>query len=60
MFAKLFDHEKYGQLLVKLDTDNEGDPEVRTYFKPKGLGVCSVAAGFKDDDEGWELAEKNL
>ena len=58
MFAKLFETE-IGQVLVKLDTDpDEGRPEVRIYFQPEGAGVCSLSFSFKDNDEGWGLAEK--
>lgn len=61
MFAKLFESPKYGQILVKLDTDPvDFAPEVRVYVKPKHLGVCSCAIGFQDDDQGWDLAEKAL
>ncbi len=41
-FAKLFEFEGLGQVLVMLDRGDDG-PEVRLYFKPDGLGVCSVA-----------------
>jgi hypothetical protein len=58
IYAKLFDSAGYGQLLVKLDRSPEGDaPEVRFYCSPPGLGVCSMAMGFTDDDNGWDAAE---
>lgn len=57
MFAKLYDHSKYGQVLVKIDQNEDGCPEVRTYFEPEGLGVCSLAMKYKDSDEGWDQAE---
>lgn len=61
MFAKIFDSSKYGQILVKQDTDpDDGKPEVRFYVKPDGLGVCSGAIGFKDSDAGWELCDKEF
>ncbi len=56
-FAKLYwDGDK--QILVMLDEGDEG-PEVRFFFKPPGLGVCSSALIFTDDDAGnaWEKAE---
>ena len=56
-FAKLFETEEYGQILVMLDTGEEAKPEVRFSFMPKNLGVCSVALKFKDTDEGWDKAE---
>lgn len=58
MFVKLFETE-VGQILVKID-DGEDGPEVRYYFEPEGLGVCSMALNFKDSDEGdaWDKADK--
>lgn len=60
MFAKLFDRPLYGQVLVVFDSNDEGKPELRWSVKPPGLGVCSLAFGFKDTDAGWEAAEKAL
>lgn len=51
-FAKLFDGPRCGQLLIKCDTDQDGAPEVRVYFQPPNLGVCSVALSFPDTDDG--------
>ena len=58
MFAKLYGTDA-DQVLVKLDAGENGNPEVRTYFKPDGLGVCSIAAE-REDDSGasWDKAEK--
>jgi hypothetical protein len=58
MFAKLYETEETGQVLVKLAEGDEG-PEVRYYFEPKGLGVCSFAFQFKDDEKGsaWDKAD---
>ncbi|EPZ0818876.1 hypothetical protein ACXJPO_000186 [Pseudomonas aeruginosa] len=58
-FAKLFEFEDLGQVLVMLDRGDDG-PEVRLYFKPDGLGVCSVAcSNFPgDEDEQWDYAER--
>jgi hypothetical protein len=56
-FCKLFDTER-GQILVKMDGHYEsGNPEVRFYAAPPGLGVCSIAAGYEDSDAGWDRAE---
>jgi hypothetical protein len=57
MFAKLFETESTGQILIKLDS-GEGDTEaeVRFYVEPPNLGVCSFAAGFKGDD-AWDKAQ---
>lgn len=58
MFAKLFDTDQ-GQILVKKDASEgrEGGPEVRFFFQPEGLGVCSTALGFPDNDTGWDAAD---
>lgn len=58
MFAKLYETKEYGQVLVKIDRGDDGDPEVRTYFQPVSLGVCSLAITFDDTDGGWGRAEK--
>lgn len=56
MFAKLYGPDDH-QVLVKLDEGDEG-PEVRFYFKPAGLGICSSALIFKDNtDDAWDKAE---
>lgn len=57
-FAKLYNDTPHGQILVKLDTDpDDGNPEVRLFSRPPGMGVCSLALGFDDTDAGWEIAE---
>jgi len=59
IFAKLFQFDTVGQVLVKLD-DEENGPEVRLYFQPPGLGVCSSAFKFEADENGteWDKAER--
>ncbi len=56
-FAKLFDIDTIGQVLVKIDASDEGTPEVRVYVEPPDLGVCSFALGWKDNDDGWDKAQ---
>ena len=58
MFAKLFEPEPGRQILVKVAAnDDDGTPEVRFYCEPEGLGVCTLAHVWHDNDEGWALAE---
>ena len=57
MFAKIYETEETGQVLMKVDQGGEG-PEVRFYFVPEGLGICSTAMQYKNTDEGWENANK--
>jgi len=56
MFAKLYETE-IGQILVKRDEGDDG-PEMRLFFKPEKLGVCSFAFSYSDDDEGWDKLDK--
>lgn len=60
-FAKLFEFDDIGQVLVKLDDGDKG-PEIRFYFQPDGLGVCSCAiSNFGgDEDTQWDLAERGF
>ncbi|TCP13797.1 hypothetical protein EV683_10542 [Crenobacter luteus] len=55
-FAKLFETDR-GQILVKIDADEDGAPEIRFYAEPTGLGVCSLALSYEDFDNGWDAAE---
>lgn len=59
MFAKLYETEEAGQILVKLDDGDDG-AEVRFYFEPPQLGVCSVALNWSEREahEQWEKADK--
>jgi hypothetical protein len=56
-FAKLFDSEKYGQILVLMTSGDLGEPAVELYFRPEGLGVCQMKLGFEDSDDGWDKAD---
>ena len=59
MFAKLYETEEFGQILVKLDqSDGDYVPEVRIYFVPEGLGVCASSVKYEDSDDGRAAAEK--
>ena len=47
MFSKIFQSERFGQLLVKIDQDSENKPEIRIYFEGgKDYYICSVAMSF--------------
>lgn len=59
-FAKLFDVDGIGQILVMQDTNDDGNPAVKVFFKPQDFGVCCVALGFTDDDEGWEKCDRSF
>ncbi len=57
MFAKIFECEKHGQLLVKKDIDENDCPEVRIFGSPPGMDICSLALIFTDDEEGYKLRD---
>lgn len=57
-FAKLFNTKEHGQIVVIMQTNDEDKPEVRFFFVPEGLGVCSFASSFNNSDAGWEACEK--
>ena len=57
MFAKLFEGDTVGQVVVILDTDEESKPQVTFKFQPEGYGVCSIGPSWPDTDEGWDNAE---
>lgn len=59
MFAKLFGSDD-DQILVTVGSAEDGRPEVKFAFEPKGLGVCHIAASYPDTDEGWDKAELAL
>jgi len=54
-FAKLFNTEMHGQILVMNDTDENGDPAVIFHFQPEGLGICKCSVNFKTD--AWDAAD---
>jgi len=54
-FAKLFEDEKYGQIVVLLDQDDEGEPCVKFMGQPPGLGICVFSLGFGTVDQAREV-----
>lgn len=59
MFAKLYNDTEYGQILIKMDTNDDGEPEIRLYFEPEGFGVCSLAMEYADEPGAnkWDKVE---
>lgn len=57
-FAKLFADVEGRQILVVHETCNDqGRPEVRTYYRPANeLGVCTFAQVYASDDRGHTAA----
>lgn len=57
-YAKLFETETQGQILVKIDEGEGGHPEVRFYFSPENLGVCSIACSYHEEEGAWDAAQR--
>jgi len=57
-FAKLFDSPRFGQILAKRDTTPDDTNEVRVWFAPPDMGVCSAALEFHNTDSGNAQADK--
>ena len=57
-FAKLFGSGDDQIVVLLQGNDDDSAPEVRIFYQPPDLGVCSVALGYEDTDEGWEHAEE--
>lgn len=55
MFAKLYGPDD-DQVLITFDEGEDG-PEVRFSCQPQGLGVCSAAIHYEDNDDGWDKAD---
>jgi len=57
-FAKLFDSENYGQIcVIQQAADGTGEPEIRFFASPEGLGVCSVALSYSESDTAWDSCD---
>lgn len=60
-FAKLFQYDDIGQVLVVIDQTEDAEkvgPEIRFSFTAPGLGICAVKMNFPDTEEGWDKAEE--
>lgn len=53
-FAKLFESEKYGQIVAMLtDNDETGKPQISFYCMPgEPLGICRTCINFEDSEKG--------
>lgn len=59
-FAKIFNIDEIGQVVVIFQgADETGNPELRFFAAPEGLGVCSIAVqSDNDNDETWDSFEE--
>ena len=58
MFAKIFDTEEVGQVVVMKSESDECEPMLAIYMKPPDMGVCMVGPKWDDDDDGWAKLDK--
>lgn len=57
-FAKLFETEEYGQIVVIKCDGEDGEPSIEFKAKPNSMGVCTTRISFKDTDAGWDAQDK--
>jgi len=57
MFCKVFGPE-HDQVLVKCDVTDDG-PEIRVFFEPPNLGLCSFAIQFMHEDEDTAFKQRD-
>lgn len=51
-FARIFETDDFGQILVTLGQADDGAPEVRWTIQPPGLAPCAVGVAFVDTADG--------
>jgi hypothetical protein len=56
-FAKVYGHGD-AQIIVLLDEDERGNPELRLGCRPPNLGVCWMKLAFRSNEKGYELADQ--
>lgn len=58
-FAKMYETER-GQIVAMNDQNSEGYPAIVFFFDPcaDGLGVCQIALGFSNDEDGEKKRNK--
>lgn len=59
-FAKLFETDYHGQILVVLQRGENGNPELQWSIKPQGFDVCTVSFTYQDTDAAWDTAQALL
>ena len=55
-FVKLFDSSEFGKIVVMETSSEERIPQVKFYFKPGNLNVCTLSASFAE----WETADEYM
>jgi hypothetical protein len=55
-FAKLYEHEGIGQILVMKTSNDEGRPSLKVIISVEGDEVAA-GPGYADTDEGWDALD---
>ena len=55
-FAKLYEHETIGQILVMKTTNDDENPALKVIIGVEGVEV-SAGPGYKDSDDGWDALD---
>jgi len=58
-FAKLYTVDGYGQILLTVEEDGDEVWGVKTTWRPKGYGLCSIWAKFNGED-GYDRALRHF
>ena len=58
-FAKIFRHDTIGQILVTVDTNEEGAPSIIFRINIDSMFISSTIA-FTDIDKGWEKCQEGF
>lgn len=61
-FAKLFESQQFGQILVTLDSDDDLNPTVRFTISgaPLGMGLCAVGPVWAPADDSDEAEDRAI
>jgi hypothetical protein len=59
-FAKIFESDKYGQIAAINYEEENGNPAIQLFFKPKILGVCKLSISFPDTNNGLDKCDQSF
>ena len=59
-FAKLYQTDKFGQILVTTQLDDDGHPEISYRFGVENGGNITISHSFSDTDEGYDKRDANF
>lgn len=60
MFAKTFNSESYGQVLITKKENDDGDPALVCTVEPDGFGLCELSMAYRPTDKGYETRDSTF